>query len=249
MKRINALLLPVSYTDDFYNATVAPEATYLSRVILYQHSPAEEAKLVGGVICALEPLPSGGHTLYIRSLCVLSPYRGLGLVGMALENTINTVRMLDDAHVKTVTAHVWSENEEGLEWYDKQGFKREMKVEGYYRKLRPDAAWLVSRDIDANNLLSPSTNRTVGATPTAAVVNLPPMGGPPKRPPPRAAGSGQSYQNQKTEMEWNDLPADMAPVPKKSGLSEPVSSASSRSSSTARKKRDRSYPAAAFGNK
>ncbi|PHH86443.1 hypothetical protein CDD83_10244 [Cordyceps sp. RAO-2017] len=82
----------------------------------------------------------------------------------------------------------------------------------------------------------PPPSRSSASTPTT---HLPP--------PPR----GQSYQNQRPETEWNDLPADMAPgllaPPRKAG-SEPASVASSRSSSTVRKKRDRSYPAAAFGS-
>ncbi|KAI2614984.1 hypothetical protein GGR54DRAFT_313357 [Hypoxylon sp. NC1633] len=55
------------------------------------------------------------------------------------------------------------------------------------------------------------------------------------------APPGQSYQNARPQTEWNDLPADMQ-------KSAPGSSASSRSSSVApRKKRDRAYPVAAFG--
>jgi len=255
LKRINSLLLPVSYSEDFYAAKVSPQDSYLSRVIEYQHSSNEGAKVVGGVMCALgdspgQPITSAGgeKTLYVQCLCILSPYRGLGLVGMALENIVNTVRLLEAADVKTVTAHVWSENEEGLGWYDKQSFGRERLIEGYYSKLRPGSAYLVSRALDFNSALSPSSTAAKPQPgPTAAAVNLPATGAPPSRPPPRATSSGQSYMEKRADMEWNDLPADMAPVPKRQGLSEPVSSASSRSSSTARKKRDRSYPAAAFG--
>ncbi|KAI1137433.1 hypothetical protein F5Y05DRAFT_387197 [Hypoxylon sp. FL0543] len=70
----------------------------------------------------------------------------------------------------------------------------------------------------------------------------------PPPPPPRSSSGpspnrspGLSYQKARPETEWNDLPADMH-------ASAPGSSASSRSSSAApRKKRDRAYPAAAFG--
>ncbi|KAF4446122.1 Pre-mRNA-splicing factor [Fusarium albosuccineum] len=79
------------------------------------------------------------------------------------------------------------------------------------------------------------------------------MSGPPKngasRPP--LPHSGRSYQNQRPETEWNDLPDDMANrllvPPPRGNPGESGSGASSRSSSTARKKRDRAYPAAAFG--
>ncbi|CAJ2503770.1 Uu.00g111640.m01.CDS01 [Anthostomella pinea] len=69
------------------------------------------------------------------------------------------------------------------------------------------------------------------------------------------AGTGMSYQNTRPETEWNDLPAEMH-TPQRinsnsNTLSVPPSGvssgASSRSSSAVRKKRDRAYPAAAFG--
>ncbi|KAI1323274.1 acyl-CoA N-acyltransferase [Xylariaceae sp. FL0255] len=82
-----------------------------------------------------------------------------------------------------------------------------------------------------------------------------------RRPSPTpTTGSGKSFQNTRPDTEWNDLPPDMAPTPPNGSsnnlLSPPVphggggSGASSRSSSSAapRKKRDRAYPAAAFGN-
>ncbi|CAM1502280.1 Fc.00g042640.m01.CDS01 [Cosmosporella sp. VM-42] len=258
LRRINALLLPVAYPDIFYQRAITGP---YSRVITWAHDGAEP-KVVGGVVCRLEPGgnvdPTTPQTLYIQSLCLLSPYRGLGLVNAAVENIIATAMAEPALNVRTVTAHVWTENEEGLKWYEGRGFKcRDRPIRGYYMKLRPDSAWLVSRDTGASVLNSlPSsaapTTRPIPPSTTTAVVNLPPMSGPPKatRPPPSRTQSGQSYQNQRAETEWNDLPEDMSPgllaPPKKSG-SEPASGASSRSSSTARKKRDRSYPAAAFG--
>ena len=218
LRRINALLLPVAYPDDFYRGSTDPAAWgTTSRVITWAHS-GEEPKVIGGVVARVEPMHAGttDKTVYIRSLCILSPYRSLGLVGAAVDNIVAAA-----GDVKTVSAHVWTENEEGLRWYDARGFKRDAQpVHGYYRKLRPDTAWLVQRDASEPSPKShtaPAERRPVEASPTAAVVNLPPMppvagGGPPKatsRPPARAA-SGQSYQNQRPETEWNDLPADMA---------------------------------------
>ncbi|KAG9254230.1 uncharacterized protein F5Z01DRAFT_656330 [Emericellopsis atlantica] len=249
LRRINALLLPVPYPEEFYRQALAMPQT---RVILYQ------GKVVGGIVCRSEPGDSS--SIYIRSLCILAPYRGLGLVAIALNNIIQSL----PGEISWMTAHVWTENADGLKWYEARGFTKDTKpIEGYYRKIRPDTAWLVKKDIreqSAGSLPSrtPPPSRSIVASPTAEVVNLapitngtgPPTGGPP-RPAPARVGSGQSYQNQRAETEWNDLPADMASgllVPPKRVASEPKSNASSRSSSAARKKRDRSYPAAAFGS-
>ncbi|KAJ6443879.1 GCN5-related N acetyltransferase [Purpureocillium lavendulum] len=302
LRRINALLLPVSYPDAFYARAVDPsESGPFSRVITWARD-GEEPKVVGGVVCRVEPtllpLPSSpsstpatstgnGDHLYIQSLCLLSPYRGMGLINAALDNIVGTAMANPSLGVRTVTAHVWTENEEGLHWYQARGFTRqEPPIEGYYLKLRPGSAYLVHRDVGASVRSSlpstPSSSTPSGApsaitaSATAAVVNLPPQTA--QRPPPQSgSGSppplkanginssssnttttpppglarGQSYQNQRADTEWNDLPVDMAPgmlaPPRKNG-SEPGSSASSRSSSTVRKKRDRSYPAAAFGS-
>lgn len=187
----------------------------------------------------------------------------------ALEHVVATAAKHPAMDVRSVTAHVWTENEEGLHWYAGRGFTRlEPPVKGYYWKLRPDSAWVVKRDVGANvtGCLARTNgvaSRPVPSSTTAAVVNLPPppppMSGPPsaKSTPPPPSGprpkavSGQSYQTQRPEVEWNDLPADMAPALgalRKTG-SESASAASSRSSSQApRKKRDRSYPAATFGS-
>lgn len=269
LRRINALLLPVSYPDHFYQRAVDPTASgRFSRVITWAHD-GEDPRVVGGVVCRLEPTDAsktgeapqqGPQNLYIQSLCLLSPYRSMGLINAALDNIIATAVADAGLDVRAVTAHVWTENEEGLKWYEGRGFIRDdAPIKGYYMKLRPDSAWLVHRDVGASvrsALPSPSdqlTSHNIAPSPTAAVVNLPPMvGGPPKaasRPPARVA-SGQSFQNQRADTEWNDLPDEMTgglrPPARKNG-SEPTSNASSRSSSTVRKKKDRSYPAAAFG--
>ncbi|KAJ3467301.1 hypothetical protein MRS44_004865 [Fusarium solani] len=221
-----------------------------SRVITWAHDGAEP-KVVGGVVCRIEPiLDSKTHgqvpqNLYIQSLCLLSPYRSLGLINAAVDNIIATAVSDSSLDVTSVTAHVWTENEEGLKWYEGRGFKKDdQPIRGYYLKLRPDSAWLVHRPVGASvrsSLPSSSSSAappSIPASTTAAVATTSP--------------SGRSYQNQRPETEWNDMPEDMVGgllvPPGRKPLREPGSGASSRSSSTARKKRDRSYPAAAFGS-
>ncbi|KAL6871796.1 hypothetical protein J3F83DRAFT_732645 [Trichoderma novae-zelandiae] len=282
LRRLNSLLLPVSYPETFYSRAADPVTGRFSRLISWSHAPGQDGpKPVGGIVCRVEPdvdnihadARSGAHAvqnIYIQSLCLLAPYRSLGLVSAALDDILAAAVADPALNVAAVTAHVWTENEEGLHWYEARGFKRqEPAIKGYYLKLRPDSAWLVSKPVSASVLSAlPSSSSSSSTTPpsrpdisgtTAAVMSLPPMtmtattattattqG--PVRPSARVA-SGKSFQNQRPEMEWNDLPADMAPsllAPPRNG-SEPSSGASSRSSSTVRRKKDRAYPAAAFG--
>ncbi|EGX95049.1 GNAT family acetyltransferase, putative [Cordyceps militaris CM01] len=267
LRRLNALLLPVAFPDSFYAAVLDPTLSHRhSRVITWAgdgNGLPEEPKIVGAVVCIPEPPPgtSPEHNLYIRSLGILAPYRGMGLAGAALDDILaHTSSALT---IRSVTAHVWTENDVGLAWYQRRGFERcGDPIHGYYRRLRPDSAILVSRPVRAGAVLRAVHARDAMADATIkapAAVNRPPttsanLNSDARPPPPR----GGSYQNQRSEMEWNDLPVDMMglpPPPRRNlaGGSEPgsgaVSGASSRSSSSAaqRKKRDRSYPSAAFG--
>ena len=49
--------------------------------------------------------------------------------------------------LRSVFAHVWETNDEGVEWYRGRGFEIGDVQGGYYRKLRPDGARVVRRDV------------------------------------------------------------------------------------------------------
>ncbi|KAK4102895.1 hypothetical protein N658DRAFT_468543 [Parathielavia hyrcaniae] len=218
LRRINSLLLPVPYPDSFYARALDPYASGLfSRAILWQDSDTDTPKLVGGLICRLEPnlfldaqgqpisrpsLPSHSqkptstpcttpyHAIYIQSLALLSPYRSLGLAAAALEHIAASAALLPAAgssiDARTIYAHVWTENEEGLKWYEARGFAREGRepVKGYYFKLRPDTAWVVRRHIGlgdgsenpplANNSSSSSNNDSTFTPISASGTATPP---------------------------------------------------------------------------
>lgn len=319
LRRINALLLPVNYSDSFYKAILDPAVSGLfSRAVLWQdpaaasspaspNAPPPAAKVVGGLICRLEPSPfdaatgrysadlakkagtsvappraaGQGHALYIQSLVLLAPYRGLGLVTAALEGIFDAVAQVsrdrggNGLQIDWVYAHVWTNNEEGLGWYGRRGFERDAVLEQYYWKLRPDSAWVLKRRVAVeeekqqegtdNDRAARELPATVPASVTAAAVNLPGFASsatspdPPTAngPPPSSAARPSpltpslSFQKRRPDMEWNDLPEDMVVNSKNSSRSDllsPPSGSSSRSSSTGRKKRDRSYPTAAFGS-
>ncbi|EGR46677.1 uncharacterized protein TRIREDRAFT_80234 [Trichoderma reesei QM6a] len=290
LRRLNSLLLPVSYPEAFYSRAADPVTGRFSRLICWSHhhnntssssssSHDDDPKPVGGIVCRVEPdIPLHAaaaaaegtrppavqqqqqqqqHNIYIQSLCLLSPYRSLGLVAAALDDVLAAAIADPTLNVASVTAHVWTENEEGLHWYEARGFrKQEPAIKGYYLKLRPDSAWLVSKPVGASVLSalpgSTSSTSTSAASTSAASTSAASTSATPPPASSRADISGitaASFQNQRPETEWNDLPADMAPsllVPPRNG-SEPGSGASSRSSSTVRRKKDRAYPAAAFG--
>ncbi|EGS23015.1 N-acetyltransferase-like protein [Thermochaetoides thermophila DSM 1495] len=247
LRRINSLLLPVAYPDSFYHKALDPLASGLfSRAILWQDTNADPPKVVGGLICRLEPNPflsvtgeptpvqlpadqpqrapqapkdTPFHAIYIQSLALLSPYRSLGLAAAALDHIIATAAVLPAAgsniDARTIYAHVWTENEEGLKWYESRGFVKEggEPVKGYYFKLRPDTAWIVRRHIGESAKLNDVVSQpqpqpqqqlqqqpAVDIAPTAtsvlaAAVNLPPIT---STPPPPSTGSKLPTSNTST---------------------------------------------------
>ncbi|KAI1641515.1 acyl-CoA N-acyltransferase [Biscogniauxia mediterranea] len=282
---------------------------------------ASAPKVIGGLVCRPEPspfypsspTPLGGtsifqqqqrapsspsaqpNALYIQSLVLLSPYRGLGLAAALLDD-VTACAARSEFACEAVYAHVWTDNADGLRWYLARGFRQVEEIKGYYLKLRPDSAWVVRRDIKGGGSggatsaalgLGQSNNSNAsrnggengiaaavvppppGTSVTAAAANLKPLSTlAPPPPPPRSGRSGtttptgMSYQNTRPETEWNDLPADMH-VSRSTATTTTTTSgggnsnlgvpgggsgSSSRSSSTGRKKRDRAYPAAAFGS-
>ncbi|KAB5560023.1 hypothetical protein GE09DRAFT_1115320 [Coniochaeta sp. 2T2.1] len=178
LRRINSLLLQVPYSDSFYTTIVtAPTSSLFSRAILWSDTPSSTPKVVGGIVCRLEtppPPPTTSNTssptkspsaIYIQSLTLLSPYRSLGLASAALEHVASTAALLNldpatESDIDTIYAHVWTENADGLRWYASRGFKRQGRpVAGYYFRLRPDTAWVVSRSITTTSVGNMSSSQ------------------------------------------------------------------------------------------
>ncbi|OHE99399.1 acetyltransferase [Colletotrichum orchidophilum] len=262
-RRINSLLLPVAYPETFYAAALTGP---FSRVLTWREQPItnfSQEIVVGGVVARIEPSPFPSatptptrleHALYIQSLALLSPYRSHGLATAVVDHLVAAAaNSSPDINLRHIYAHVWTDNEEGMRWYAARGFERYGEpLQGYYIKLRPDSAWIVRRSVGPLSIGSGSSSERATAPPmpgpTAAVANLPPMNGGSSGPPPSLSRtiSGQSFQNRRAATEWNDLPDEMASAKLAPPLSNGGSGTSSRSSSKARKKKDRSYPAAAF---
>lgn len=124
----------------------------------------EQGNCVGGVRCRLEPPPPNsttatttttitatespprGGSIYIMTLCTLSPYRHLG-VGTQLITSILSAAV--ELGCSEVYAHVWEANTDALDWYRRRGFDVDSGeiVQGYYRKLRPAGARVVRRRV------------------------------------------------------------------------------------------------------
>jgi N-alpha-acetyltransferase 50 len=150
-RRITTLLLPIRYPTTFYTEILTSPSTALALIVTYA-PPHTPPTVVGGIRCRFEekeeesPATDSRKTkrsLYILTLCVLAPYRGLGLATHLLERMCAGWGPEGDVY-----AHVWEANEEARRWYRRRGFwEEEGRVEGYYRRLRPQGAVVVRRGI------------------------------------------------------------------------------------------------------
>ena len=270
LRRINSLLLPIHYPDSFYHKALTPDAPIsFSRVITWTDPSTSETKVIGGIVCRVDPALAPDSTsqapkyqdgicdIYIQSLALLSPYRGKGLVAEILNEVIESATTQQQMRIASLYAHVWTENEEALKWYAARGFKREEHIlQGYYRRLKPDTAWIFRRRLNPSDHLQYtvaqlSTPSSIPTIPAAASATLPPPspGLNPSRP--GAPLHARSFQDRGPEREWNDLPDDVLLKVPSLVNSKEGSTASSKSSSrsgTERGRKKRVYPAAAFGS-
>lgn len=176
-KRLNTLLLPIPYPESFYKEILSdPLTSDLTLLAFWRDNPAlkdsEKGRLVGAIRCRLltQPPPPTANTnihtqtksvakvvakevpmLYLSTLVLLSPYRHYGVASHMLN--VLTRRAIEGYGIRSVGAHVWEANAEGLEWYRKRGFREVGREEGYYGRLRPSGAVVVRREVGVMDLV------------------------------------------------------------------------------------------------
>ncbi|KAG5367099.1 putative N-acetyltransferase san [Yarrowia sp. B02] len=138
LKRINAVVLPTTYTDSFYQEALT--VGQLAKLAYYNEIP------VGAIRCCLE-VPQE-HTkpsrIYIMTIAVLAPYRENGIGGMLLDHIEQYAR---EEKVPELSVHALTDDADVLEWYKKRGFEVVDEVKGYYKRLTPakDAFLMVKK--------------------------------------------------------------------------------------------------------
>ena len=148
IKRLTSTTLPMRYPDKFYNEVTTEQVVGdLARVALFEGKP------IGWIRCRLEPTSplatsnSPACQIYIQALCLLAPYRQRGVASQLLQE-VTHLEVLQKYGVASIYAHVWENNEDALEWYEKRGFTQVILVDQYYKRLRPSGAWIVRKELE-----------------------------------------------------------------------------------------------------
>lgn len=160
-QRLNTLLLPIPYPPTFYKEILSdPIASDLTLLALWHDDPSSASttpgKVIGGIRCRILPDPSTQASpkdkiLYIGTLGVLSAFRGYGVANWLLCMLIE--KGISKYGVTAVGAHVWEASQEAREWYAKRGFRETHLEQHYYRRLTPQGAYVLRRDIGPRDLL------------------------------------------------------------------------------------------------
>jgi ribosomal protein S18 acetylase RimI-like enzyme len=167
-QRLNTLLLPIPYPSTFYKEILSdPTASDLTLLALWHDDPSSSAtnsgRVIGGIRCRILPDPSTqaapkDKILYISTLGVLSPFRSYGVATQLLH--IMVERGIRNYGVGAVGAHVWEASLDASEWYAKRGFRETHMEQGYYRRLTPQGAYVLRREIGPRDLLDHNMGTT-----------------------------------------------------------------------------------------
>ncbi|XP_065045538.1 uncharacterized protein LOC135581603 isoform X1 [Musa acuminata AAA Group] len=136
LKKFNTALFPVRYNDKYYADALASgdftRLAYFSDIC------------VGSIACRLEKKEGGAICVYIMTLGVLAPYRGLG-VGTKLLNHV-----LDLSHKQNIWEiylHVQTNNDDAIAFYKKFGFEITDTIRNYYMNISPPDCYVLGKVI------------------------------------------------------------------------------------------------------
>lgn len=133
LKKLNIALFPVRYNDKYYaDALASGEFTKLA----YYSDIC-----VGAIACRLEK-KDGAVRVYIMTLGVLAPYRGLGIGTMLLNHVLD---LCSTQNISEIYLHVQTNNEEAINFYKKFGFEITETIKNYYTNITPPDCYVLTK--------------------------------------------------------------------------------------------------------
>ncbi|KAG8077210.1 hypothetical protein GUJ93_ZPchr0007g3238 [Zizania palustris] len=99
---------------------------------------------VGAIACRLEKTDGGAVCVYIMTLGVLAPYRGLGIGSKLLNHVLD---LCEKQNVPEIYLHVQTNNDDAIAFYKKFGFEITKTIEKYYKNITPPDCYVVTKFI------------------------------------------------------------------------------------------------------
>lgn len=136
LKKLNTALFPVRYNDKYYADALSSgefsKLAYFSDIC------------VGSIACRLEKKEGGAVRVYIMTLGVLAPYRGLG-IGSTLLNHV--LELSAKQNIGEIYLHVQTNNKDAISFYKKFGFEITETIQNYYTNITPPDCYVVTKII------------------------------------------------------------------------------------------------------
>eukprot|EP00252_Welwitschia_mirabilis_P021471 TRINITY_DN5519_c0_g1_i2.p1 TRINITY_DN5519_c0_g1~~TRINITY_DN5519_c0_g1_i2.p1 ORF type:complete len:163 (+),score=17.49 TRINITY_DN5519_c0_g1_i2:117-605(+) len=103
---------------------------------------------VGAIACRLEK-KEGGVRIYIMTLGVLAPYRGLGIGSKLLKHCLDLG--FQDPSIVEIYLHVQTNNEEAISFYQKFGFEIKETIKNYYSNIDPPDCYVLAKSLTSSS--------------------------------------------------------------------------------------------------
>ncbi|CDP04809.1 unnamed protein product [Coffea canephora] len=134
LKKLNTALFPVRYNKKYYaDALASGEFTKLA----YYSDIC-----VGSIACRKEKKEGGADCVYIMTLGVLAPYRGLGIGTKLLKHVLD---LCTKENIGEIFLHVQTNNEDAIKFYKKFGFEITDTIQNYYTNITPPDCYVVTK--------------------------------------------------------------------------------------------------------
>jgi ribosomal protein S18 acetylase RimI-like enzyme len=135
LKCINAVTLPVKYSEQFYINLVSTHTKYSWFAYLND--------LTVGAITCREEFIDGAKYGHVMTCTVLPAYQRLQIGTQLLNHLEDTLRK--DPEIKGIHMHVWTSNTAAFEFYKRQGLEVLKVEEGYYKDLDPPDSYVLRK--------------------------------------------------------------------------------------------------------
>ncbi|GKV18071.1 hypothetical protein SLEP1_g28496 [Rubroshorea leprosula] len=136
LKKLNTALFPVRYNEKYYADALS--SGELTKLAYYSDI------CVGSIACRLEKKEGGSFRVYIMTLGVLAPYRGLGIGTRLLNHVLD---LCSKQNISEIYLHVQTNNEEAISFYKKFDFEITETIKNYYTNIDPPDCYVLLKTI------------------------------------------------------------------------------------------------------
>ncbi|MBA0610689.1 hypothetical protein Godav_011501 [Gossypium davidsonii] len=114
----------------------------LTITLLHANSAYYSDICVGSIACRLEKKEGGAIRVYIMTLGVLAPYRGLGIGTRLLNHVLD---LCSKQKIPEIYLHVQTNNEDAINFYKKFGFEITETIKNYYTNIDPPDCFVLTK--------------------------------------------------------------------------------------------------------